>query len=447
MDPLPSRPVRRAVAAGCIAVLGLTACGSDGSSEPGGPTTSTAPGVDESAVGAFTVVEDGLDPETTAALDAAAEAAFAGVSAPGAIMAVRTPDGTWIATVGTTEWDGSQPMSADLHQRVGSVTKTFTVTALLQLADQGLVSLDDPISKYVPGTANPDATLYQLAAMRSGIPSYTFSEQFQQELFADPNKPWTPEQLVGVVAGQPANFAPGTETEYSNTNTVLLGMVIEQVTGKPIETVIDEQISQPLGLTDTVFPTDAAYPDPHPHGYTLQGQDDREPADATDWNPSWGWAAGAMISDVDDLLVYGRELVAGERLLSPEMQARRIESFDFSIPPNTPDKAYGLGLGFALGWYGHEGELPGFNTMLQHHLAEDITIVVMLNSDIISGECPPEAPTLPAGRTDGPCQSGASYLAEALAAALGHPLAADDEPATGSTIGDAYPDGTVPPED
>jgi D-alanyl-D-alanine carboxypeptidase len=417
---------RRAGATALAAALVLSGCGGDDDDETTSgsevPATTAAAG----DLG-LTVVEDGLDPDTDDALADAAEAAFAQISAPGAVMAVRTDEGTWIATIGSTELDGTEPMSADLHQRIGSITKTFTVTALLQLVGDGELTLDDPIGDYVEGTPNPEATLGQLAAMRSGIPSFTFDEDFVDQLFADPREPWEPEELVAVVDGAEPDFAPGEATSYSNTNTVLLGMVIEQVTGQPIAEVLDERIIEPLGLTGTSFPDGAELPDPHARGYTVQGQDDGEPTDATDWNPSWSWTAGAMISTLDDLLVYGEELVAGDTLLSPELQARRIDSFDFSIEPNTPERAYGLGLGFANGWYGHTGELPGFNTVLQHHLDDGITVIVLANSDIKAGDCPADAPALPDGPKDGPCEDPAVHLANALTAALGVPLVAPTE--------------------
>ena len=155
--------------------------------------------------------------------------------------------------LGFEDWDRTVPMTADVNQRVGSVTKTFTVTALLQLAEAGDLSLDDPIEQYVPGMPNGTATLAQLAEMRSGIPSYTFDDGFQTTLFSDPNHVWEPQELVDLVKGQEAMFEPGTMTFYSNTNLILLGMVIEQVTGKPIDQVMQEQIIEPLGLEHTVL--------------------------------------------------------------------------------------------------------------------------------------------------------------------------------------------------
>ncbi|UOE44150.1 serine hydrolase domain-containing protein [Agromyces larvae] len=388
--------------AAVAAVAGLGGCSSSADEASASPT----PGDPVASDGSLTLVEDGLDAGSTASLNAAATESFAGVSAPGAVMAIRTPEGTWAATIGFLDWDETTPITADVHQRVGSVTKTFTVTALLQLAERGDLSLDDPIDRYVPGMPNGDATLYDLAAMRSGIPSYTFDEEFQQTVFADPNHAWAPQELVDLVKGDAPMFAPGTRTFYSNTNTVLLGMVIEQVAGRPIQDVMQEQIIGPLGLSGTVFPTDASFPEPHANGYTTQGTDDGLPVDATDWNPSWGWTAGAMISDLDDLLVWGEALVTGEGLLSPEWQQTRLDSFDFSIPvyvgegqdaPQSEARAYGLGLGLALGWYGHTGELPGYNTVVQHHPETGTTLIVMVNSDIKSGECPADARPRPAG--------------------------------------------------
>lgn len=422
---------RRAAAlvlAGAL-VVGAAACGSDDDAATTDDSTdASAPAGD----GGVTVVEDGLDGDTADALAQAASTAFAEVSAPGAVMAIRTQDGDWVATAGYQDWDETVPMTADVNQRVGSITKTFTVTALLQLAEQGELSLDDPIEQYVEGMPNGDATLADLAAMRSGIPSYTFDEEFQEILFSDPDRVWEPQQLVDLVKGDEPMFEPGTMMFYSNTNLVLLGMVIEQVADAPIQDVLQDQILEPLGLDDTFMPTDGAYPEPHPQGYTMQGVDGDEPANATDWNPSWGWTAGAMISDLDDLLVWGEALGTGEDLLSPEAQAERLDSFDFDVPvytgpdtsaPQTPARAYGLGLGLALDWYGHEGELPGFNTYVQHYEPEGITLVVMANADVFAGsDCGEGQATVPDNPGVGPCSSPASHLGNAMAEALGYPL-------------------------
>ena len=423
------------LAAGLLVSAAACTSTSDESSTGGTSSGGTTAGTTVTAGGELTVVEDGLDDETTQKLNAAGAQGFSEVSAPGAVMAIRTSEGTWVATIGFQDWDETVPMTADINQRIGSVTKTFTVTALLQLAEQGVLSLDDPIEQYVPGMPNGDATLRELGEMRSGIPSYTFDEEFQQTLFDDPNHVWEPQQLVDLVKGDEPMFEPGTMMFYSNTNLVLLGMVIEQVADKPIEDVIAEQITEPLGLANTFMPTDAAYPEPHPQGYTMQGVDGDTPTDTADWNPSWAWTAGAMLSDLDDLLDWGEALGTGEGILSPETQADRLNSFDFSVPvyvspdrsaPQSPERAYGLGLGLGLDWYGHEGELPGFNTYVQHYEPEGITLVVMANSDIFSGsDCTEDQPTVPSNPGIGPCMSPTSRIGAFLGDALGYPIIPD----------------------
>jgi len=264
--------------------------------------------------------------------------------------------------------------------------------------------------------------------MTSGIASYTFNEQFGDAIFSDPQRIWTPEEVVQIGIEDSPAFDPGTEFQYSNTNTVLLGLVLEQATGKTVGDLYREQIIEPLGLRETSFPgdTDSSLPDPHAQGYTLQGQDDGEPVTTTNWNPSWAWTAGAMISTVNDLLVYGRALGTGEGLLSPEQQAQRLDSFlSDDIPPNTADRAYGLGIGRENGWLGHTGTLPGYNTTVYYHPDLDATVVVEANSDIASGDCPDDNPTLSDGPHGIPCKEPAKRIFAALAGALGQPFGTD----------------------
>jgi D-alanyl-D-alanine carboxypeptidase len=368
--------------------------------------------------------EDAL--ESQDALNAALEQSFSESGAPGVIAAVQTPEDTWVGTLGVADLSSEEPMLADMHQRIGSVNKTFTVSLLLQAEADGLLSLDDTIDQYVEGIPNGDEiTLRQMANMTSGIASYTFNEQWQDALFSNPQRIWRPEELVQYgIADSPA-FDPGTDFQYSNTNTVLLGLVLEQVSGEPIGDLYREGIIEPLGLQETSFPNaDPAFPEPHPQGYTLQGQDDGELVNATDWNPSWGWTAGAMISTVDDLLVYGRALGTGEGLLPPEQQDERLDSFlSDDLPPNSAERAYGLGLGREYGWLGHTGELPGFNTAVYYHPELDATVAVEVNSDIPSGDCPPDTPTMTdAPHEDIPCADPAVRIFGALAEALGQPF-------------------------
>lgn len=126
---------------------------------------------------------------------------------------------------------------------------------------------------------------------------------------------------------------------------MLLGLVLEQVTAKPIGKLYQKEIIRPLHPRETSFPSaDPALPEPYEHGYTLQGQSNGKPADATHWSPTWSWTAGAMISTVDDLLVYGRALGTGEGLLPTEQQAERLTSFLYGLQPNTPPGLASWGL-------------------------------------------------------------------------------------------------------
>ncbi len=144
--------------------------------------------------------------------------------------------------------------------------------------------LDDPISRYIGGVAEGDnITLRHLAGMQSGLVDYTENEQFVTDFLVDPRAPLSPEQLLSYIDGMPLKFRPGTEVSYSNTNTVLLGLVVEKVTGKPLREVIKSKVTDPLGMSHTVLPISNEFPSPHAQGYTDQTTDGSV-VTATDWN-------------------------------------------------------------------------------------------------------------------------------------------------------------------
>ena len=147
-------------------------------------------------------------------------------------------------------------MKTDFYSRIGSVTKTFTVTAVLQLADQGKLGLDDSIAEFIDGVPLGDRiTLRQLARMQSGLFNYSESPEFQQAVFADARRTFTPRELLNYALEQPNRFPPGEGFEYSNTNTVLLGLVVQKVSGQPLPDYIHDHILVPLGMSHTSFPT------------------------------------------------------------------------------------------------------------------------------------------------------------------------------------------------
>jgi D-alanyl-D-alanine carboxypeptidase len=324
----------------------LASCGTSSSGQAGGsgsPATSASCVANVSAViarGQNPVPPSALGDSLAAKLDAAAASSFKNAAAPGAIVGVSTPRGTWTHVYGVADPATGAPMTTDMHTRIGSVTKTFTGTLLLQLAKDGKLSLKDTIDRYVSGVPNGNRiTLEMLASMTSGIASY-YTPPFLNRYFGDPHGVFTPDELVAYgVAASPV-FDPGAKFNYSNTNTILLGKVIEKVTGEPLGQVLQERILTPLGLSGTSFPNASpVIPAPYPQGFTLQGSGSpSHPANATDWNPSFGWAAGGMISTVGDMLTYDRALGTGAGMLAPDSQKTRLDS----IPGPA---GYGIGIG------------------------------------------------------------------------------------------------------
>ena len=361
-----------------------------------------------------------LEGDTAVALHDAVELALAQTAASGAVVGVRSPEGTWIEAFGDAA--PGTAMTTDIYQRVGSITKTFTGTLVLQLAEEGLLSLDDPISMYLDGIPNGDTvTIRLMISMTSGLASYTLDPGWQEQYFSDPLKVWTPDELLAIIKQLTPSFAPGAEYEYSNSNFVLLGLLAEKVTGQPIDQLLHERIIDPLELTHTSFPGGSAeFPSPHAQGATLQATNATPdaPANPTDWNPSWGWTAGEMISSIDDLLTYGRALGTGQGLLDPSEQEQRLSSFS----ADRGTYSYGFALGCVGGWVGHTGELPGFNSAIYYQTDSDTIVAVMTNSDISTGSCT-QSPLLATNPTDISCSAPAPRLFEAIGDALGTPFA------------------------
>ncbi|MFJ6785100.1 serine hydrolase domain-containing protein [Streptomyces yangpuensis] len=317
-----------------------------------------------------------LTPAVARELDAAIRKVMTEAKVPGVIVALSAPGkGTYIRSFGVADKSTGMPMSPGLNMRIGSETKTFTVTALLQLVDAGKVGLDDPIGKYVSGVPNGDRiTLRELAGMRSGLFNYSADEDFGKAFLTDPHRPFTPQQLLGYSFKHPVLFEPNAKFDYSNTNLILLGLVVEKVTGQKLDDYINREVVAAAGLKHTLFPIGAEFPAPHAQGYTNQTLSGKT-ADATDWNPSWGWAAGAMISDLSDLRSWAKTLATGT-LLKPATQAERLK-----VVPSLPGAGYGLGIFNVQGWIGHNGSLPGYQSLTVYLPGPQATLVVLLNTD------------------------------------------------------------------
>jgi D-alanyl-D-alanine carboxypeptidase len=323
---------------------------------------------------------------------------------PGAVVILHTPNGNFATTYGVTTYRGTVPTGFEQHVRVGSNTKTWTGTVILQQVQEGLLRLNDPVSKYRPDVPNGDKiTIEQLLTMRSGLFNYSTTFELNRTLDDQPTKAWTQAELLALAYKyNKANFTPsGGSFSYSNTNTVLLGLIAEQREGgKPLAAIMRDRLFAPLGLKNTLFPDIASnsIPAPYARGY-MYGNNvltmDSPPAlpkemqaaaragmlapgDQTDANPSWGWAAGAGISTADDLVTWVQALVGG-KLLNADLQARRLASV-VTIDPNNPNSAsYGWAIAKFGNLYGHTGELPGYNSFMGHDPVNGVTLVVWAN--------------------------------------------------------------------
>ncbi|MFF1346504.1 serine hydrolase domain-containing protein [Streptomyces sp. NPDC058322] len=319
-----------------------------------------------------------LTPAVAGQLDRAVRQVMGDARVPGVTVGLWVPGkGSYVRAFGVADKSSGAPMSAGLNMRVGSVTKTFTVTALLTLVDQGKVGLDDPIGKYVKGVPDGDRiTLRELAGMRSGLFNYSMDPDFFKALTSDPQRPFTPQELLDYSFKHPLRFQPGEKFEYSNTNAILLGLVVEKASGRPLADYLERNVFEPAGMNHTFLPGTAAFPAPHAQGYTDQTASGRT-ENATNWNPSWAWAAGGAISDQRDLRIWARVLATGT-LLSPATQAERLRTG----PSGLPDTGYGLGIFDVHGWVGHNGSLPGYESLVVHMPDTKATLVVLLNTDI-----------------------------------------------------------------
>jgi CubicO group peptidase (beta-lactamase class C family) len=261
--------------------------------------------------------------------------------------------------------DAAGNVRASDRFRVGSVTKTFTSTVILQLAAEHRLSLDDPIQRYVPGA--PDIPLRRLLNHTSGI--YNHSEH---PGFFDgwPLKHWQPHELVAIAFQHPPYFPAGADFHYSNTNYVLLGLVIERVTGRSLERELERRILRPLGLRDTSYDEG-----PHVRG-VAPGFVDAQNVKVQD--TSWAGAAGALVSTARDLDRFYRALLSG-RLL-PRAQLAEMKTRDPAAGP------YGLGL-FTIRvscgeFWGHDGAVPGY---LAHAYTNGRrSVVVLVNRQPLS---------------------------------------------------------------
>ncbi|MEU8779578.1 serine hydrolase domain-containing protein [Streptomyces sp. NPDC048606] len=265
---------------------------------------------------------------------------------PGILVHVRDGGGQWFATAGVGDTRTRRPRGHEDRFRIGSITKTFTATVILQLVGEGRLALEDTVERWLPGVVTGNGhdggaiTVRQLLNHTSGVFSHTGDQPALSR-----RESYTPHELVEIAMSHPADFPAGTGWAYSNTNYVLAGMIVERVTGRTLAEQITDRLARPLGLTGTSLPlgADPLLPEPHASHYTRLFSPDPDATvhDVTELETSPYWAAGAMISTVADLDRFLAALLAG-RLLPPERQREM-----FTTVPTAdwlPGAAYGLGV-------------------------------------------------------------------------------------------------------
>jgi len=299
--------------------------------------------------------------------------------APGALVSVRYPgEPEWTVALGENDLAGHVPARLDNVFPIRSITKSYTVTVLLQLVRERALTLDDPIETWVPGIPNGTRiSLGDLAGMQSGIADYSAAPAFTKAFGENLARAFTEQELVAyAIPGSPV-FAPGAQYEYSNTNTVLLGMVVAQVTGVPLGEALRARIFAPLGLKRTAYPSEVALPEPHATPYDVDintGVAETLPL----ISPTALAGAGAMTSTLDDLATWAAALGDG-RLIGPELQKLRVERS--RVVTNGPEyERYGLGIGLLDGWIGHTGSGVGFSAAAMYDPRTTATVAVSVNA-------------------------------------------------------------------
>ncbi|MFD7071505.1 serine hydrolase domain-containing protein [Streptomyces sp. NPDC059913] len=288
---------------------------------------------------------------------------------PAALATVTDREGrTRVYTAGVGDLKTGAKVPKDGQVRAGSNTKAFTAVVVLQLVAEKKVALDAPVDTYLPGLLRGDGidgrhiTVRQLLQHTSGLPEYLD----KPAILKDPQRYYEPRELLDAALAQKAHFAPGEKWEYSNTNYLVAGLIVQKVTGRPLGEEINRRVVDRIGLRHTYFPTpgDMTIEESHPKGYhrDAPGSPWRE---VTELDPSWGGAAGAVISTNSDLNRFYTALLGG-RLLPPAQLAQMRTTVP--VDPSDPGYRYGLGLAsrqLPCGgvYWGHGGTIPGYATL------------------------------------------------------------------------------------
>jgi D-alanyl-D-alanine carboxypeptidase len=300
---------------------------------------------------------DGLRDRLTGAMSGVLEAGATG-------MIARVDDDSRVTTVtlGAARLEPRRPITVNDQVRVGSITKSMVATVVLQLVGERRLRLNDSIEDWLPGVVpNGEAiTLRMVLSHTSGLFDYGEDADFITRIVADPDRYWSPRDILAVALAHPPTFPPGAGWSYSNTGYILLGLVLERVTGQPIQTVLERRVFRPLHLSRTFFALDGRFRGTYAHGYLPPSLTGGGYQDTSSWPPSWAWAAGAVVSTAADVARFYQGLMSGH-LLRPSL----LREMTKTVPAESPGR-YGLGLAaFDLPCgtvWGHTGGIFGYSS-------------------------------------------------------------------------------------
>jgi CubicO group peptidase (beta-lactamase class C family) len=285
--------------------------------------------------------------------------------------------------------------TAPMHFRNGAMAFTYVSTMLLELVDQKKVSLDTKLSEFLPDLPNADRiTLKNLANMTSGYADYVYQPEVTHALYLDPFRQWSSDELIRIGTSKPMMFEPGTNWGYSHTNYVILGQVLEMVTGLPLAVAMQKYIFTPMDLKQTQGADTPEIPSPVLHTYSSERRTELGvPAssilyeESTFWNPSWTTAEGAVqTTDINDL-AESMEAVGTGKLLSKESSAAQINPnlIGFGHPDpncpachqNTKERNYGLGVVILGSWITQTKNFAGCGATVGYLPAKKLTVAIV----------------------------------------------------------------------
>lgn len=320
----------------------------------------------------------GCSPTPPAApLGEAFAAALDAASVPGGAIAVRRDGVTTVYPAGVADADGT-PVTEETLFGYRSVTKSFVATVILQLADDGILDLDATAPAAGTGIETT-ATIDELATMTSGVPSYSTQAGLVDLLVEDWTRSWTDTTLYGLTAGLPEEFPPGTSYEYSNTNTVLLGQIIDTASGQSWSEAVRTGILEPLELSSVIYPGNTLPPEDAATPFQVDADGTVEELPTV--RASAFSAAGGLFGTAGDLAGWAEALGTGS-LVSSSAQERRVTDWHETAPdPASPYyDEYGFGIGRIGEWIGHTGDGLGYQALAMYHPESATAVAIVVNA-------------------------------------------------------------------